>query len=147
MKRAESVFLSAFPEVNEKFLDNALEEKWKDLLDLRNEINKALEIKRAEKFIGNPLEAKVKVYLPEKYTSLVSSYLDFLPALLLVSTAEISGEKLPGAYESANIEGLQVLVERAQGEKCQRCWNWSTKVGTFTDEPELCERCYPVVKG
>lgn len=146
-KGEESVFLSDFPEVDEKFLDNALEEKWKDLLDLRNETNKALEIKRAEKFIGNPLEAKIKIYLPEKYRDLVSSYLDLLPALLLVSVAEISGEKLSGAYESANIEGLQVVVERAPGEKCQRCWNWSTKVGTFTDEPELCERCYPVVKG
>jgi isoleucyl-tRNA synthetase len=144
---AESVFLSAFPTVREEFLDNELEEKWKDLLDLRNEINKALEIKRAEKFIGNPLEAKVKIYLSERYRDLVTSYMDFLPALFLVSAVEISGEKLPGAYESANIEGLQVLVERAQGEKCQRCWNWSTKVGTFTDEPELCERCYPAVKG
>jgi isoleucyl-tRNA synthetase len=72
--------------------------------------------------------------------------MNFLPALLLVSASEISGDKLPGAYESANIEGLQVLVERAPGEKCQRCWNWSTRVGSFADEPELCERCYPVVK-
>jgi isoleucyl-tRNA synthetase len=144
---AESVFLSAFPTVREEFLDNELEEKWKDLLDLRNEINKALEIKRAEKFIGNPLEAMVKICLPEKYRVLVSFYMDFLPALFLVSAVEICGEKFPGAYESTNIEGLQVLVGRAPGEKCQRCWNWSTKVGSFTDEPELCERCYPVVKG
>jgi isoleucyl-tRNA synthetase len=144
---AESVFLSNFPVVKEEFLDDGLEEKWKDLLDLRNEINKALEIKRAEKFIGNSLEAKVKMRLPEKYRGLAAVYTDFLPALLLVSAAEITGDALKDAYESTSIEGLQVLVERAPGEKCQRCWNWSTKVGTFADEPELCERCYPVVKG
>ena len=146
-EEVESVFLSNFPVVKEEFLDNELEEKWKDLLDLRNEINKALEIKRAEKFIGNPLEAKVKIRLPEKYRDLVTAYTSFLPALLLVSAAEITGDALAGAYESSNIEGLQVLVERAPGGKCQRCWNWSTKVGSFADEPELCERCYPVVKG
>jgi isoleucyl-tRNA synthetase len=143
----ESVFLSDFPVVKDEFLDNALEERWKGLLELRNEVNKALEIKRAEKFIGNPLEAKVKVRLPGKYRDLAGAYAGFLPALFLVSAVEMAGEALAGAYESGNIEGLQVLVERAPGEKCQRCWNWSVKVGSFTDEPELCERCYPVVKG
>ena len=144
---SESVFLSDFPVAKQEFLDNGLEEKWKGLIELRNEINKALEIKRAEKFIGNPLEAKVTIKLPEKYGERVSSCSDFLPALLLVSAAEIAGDALSGAYESAVVEGLQVLVERAPGEKCQRCWNWSTKVGTFSEEPELCERCYPVVTG
>jgi isoleucyl-tRNA synthetase len=143
----ESVFLSNFPVVKEEFLENELEEKWKDLLDLRNEINKALEIKRAEKFIGNSLEAKIKMRLPEKYRVLVAAYAGFLPAMLLVSAVEITGDALTDAYESGTIEGLQVSVERAPGEKCQRCWNWSTKVGTFGDEPDLCERCYPVVKG
>jgi isoleucyl-tRNA synthetase len=39
-----------------------------------------------------------------------------------------------------------VLVERAAGNKCQRCWNWSEKVGAFTDEPEICEKCYKAIK-
>ncbi len=145
LKAAESVFLSAFPEVREEFVDNQLEERWKDLLGLRDEVNKALEIKRAEKFIGNSLEAKIKLYMPEKYRSVCEAYIDFLPSFFLVSAVQINDGKMTGAYESGNIEGLQVLVEKAPGNKCQRCWNWSTKVGMFEDEPELCERCYPVV--
>jgi isoleucyl-tRNA synthetase len=143
----ESVFLAPFPEVRGEFLDAALEEKWKGLLELRDEVNKALEIKRAEKFIGNSLEAKVRLYLPEKLRSLVESYGGFLPAFFLVSSAEISDERLKGAYQSINVEGLQIAIERAPGSKCQRCWNWSERVGTFSDEPELCERCHPVIKG
>jgi isoleucyl-tRNA synthetase len=143
---AESVFFAPFPGVREEFLDTALEDKWKGLLELRDEVNKALEIKRAEKFIGNSLEAKVRLYPPERLRSLVESYSGFLPAFFLVSSAEISGESLKGAFESANVEGLQIAIERAPGSKCQRCWNWSERVGTFEDEPELCERCYPVIK-
>jgi isoleucyl-tRNA synthetase len=142
----ESVFLSPFPEVDARFVDPELEERWKGLLLLRDEVNKALEIKRAEKFIGNPLEAKVTLYLPENFRTLCKDYRDFLPFFFLVSAVNISEGKLSSAYESGEIEGLQVLVERAEGSKCQRCWNWSVKVGTFSDEPELCERCYPVVK-
>ncbi len=144
---SESVFFASFPEVKEEFIDAALEEKWKGLLELRDEVNKALEIKRAEKFIGNSLEARLRLNLPEKLRSLVGAYSGSLPAFFLVSSVDISGGTLSGAYESPNIEGLQVAVEKAPGSKCQRCWNWSEKVGSYSDEPELCERCYPVIKG
>src|SRR4030065_1414632 len=55
--KEESVFLASFPEVNEKYYDLELEKKWGDLFSLRNEVNKALESKRGERFIGNSLEA------------------------------------------------------------------------------------------
>jgi isoleucyl-tRNA synthetase len=142
----ESVFLSSFPEVEARFVDAALEERWKGLLLLRDEVNKALEIKRGEKFIGNPLEARITLHLPENLRTLCENYRDFLPFFFLVSGVKISEGKLSSAYASGEVEDLQVLVERAEGSKCQRCWNWSVKVGTFSDEPELCERCYPVVK-
>ena len=143
---AESVFFADFPEVDERFINGELEERWKDLLGLRDEINNALEIKRAEKFIGNSLESLVKIYPPDKYRSLCESYNNFLPALFLVSAVRISNERLTGSYESTNIEGLQVLVERANGGKCLRCWNWSESVGRFEDTPDLCERCYQVIR-
>ena len=143
---AETVFLSAFPEVDDKFVDRELEARWKDLLSVRDDVNKALEIKRAEKFIGNPLEAKITLHLPDQYRTLFDSYMDFLPIFFLVSEVVLSTNKLISAHEGSTIEGLQVLVERASGNKCQRCWNWSVSVGTFGDEPELCERCCSVVR-
>ncbi len=142
----ESVFFSSFPEMKEEYVAPDLEEKWKRLLAVRDDVNKALELKRAEKFIGNSLEAKVKIYLPDRERTLLEEYADFLPSFFLVSGVDIVAEKSPGSYQGGQIEGLQVLVERALGSKCQRCWNWSVKVGTFDDEPDLCDRCYKVVK-
>jgi isoleucyl-tRNA synthetase len=155
----ESIFLSNFPEVEEKFFNPALEEKWTDLIKIRDEVNKALEIKRQSRFIGNALEAKVILYLPENEFNLLNEYKDFLPTLFIVSAAEIIPLTPPlekggvggfvrpeGAYDSEEIKGMSVVVERADGKKCERCWNWSTSVGSFNDAPELCHRCYNVVK-
>jgi isoleucyl-tRNA synthetase len=142
----ESVFFAEFPELQEKFIDAELEERWKKLLALRDEVNKALEIKRAEKFIGNPLEAKVKLYLPDEYRRLAESYASFLPMFFLVSAVTISDDLLPESYDGTVIKGIQILVERAAGNKCQRCWNWSESVGTFSDIPEVCDRCYTLVR-
>ncbi|MDP3112872.1 MAG: isoleucine--tRNA ligase [Thermodesulfovibrionales bacterium] len=146
--REESVFLSAFPAADDKFLDAALEEKWEKFITIRTEVNKALEIKRQNKFIGNALEAKIMIYLPENEFNLLSGYKEFLPTLFIVSGADIkpASGKVDGAYESEDIKGMSVIVEKAEGGKCERCWNWSASVGTLSDAPELCRRCYNVIK-
>ncbi|HEX8948097.1 MAG TPA: isoleucine--tRNA ligase, partial [Dissulfurispiraceae bacterium] len=147
-KGQESVFLSGFPVAEEQFLDEALEKRWERLKKIRDEANKALEIKRKEKFIGNALEAKLVFFLPEEELTLLRGYMDFLPALFIVSGVELrpSGENVPDAYESAEVPGLSIKVEKAPGGKCERCWNWSTSVGAFTDHPQVCERCYNVIR-
>jgi isoleucyl-tRNA synthetase len=89
-EKEESVFLSDFPKVRPEFVDRDLEGKWEDLSQIRNEVNKALEIKRQEKFIGNALEAKVTVYAGEKVLKLFRKYEDFLPTLFIVSMSRIS---------------------------------------------------------
>jgi isoleucyl-tRNA synthetase len=141
----ESVFLSVFPEIDGKYYDQKLEEKWDNLFMLRNEVNKALEIKRAEKFLGNSLEAKIVLYLPDKYNMLVSENREFLPTFFIVSAVELADRGFDDSYKSIEIEGLEVSVERATGAKCQRCWNWSEAVGTFTDAPDICDRCHKVI--
>jgi isoleucyl-tRNA synthetase len=138
----ESVFLADFPSVKEEFIDTELEARWADLIIVRNEVNKALELKRAEKFIGNALEAKITVHIAEpKLLELVKEYSTLLPTIFIVSqaTATADGE---GAYKSETVEGLSITVEQADGEKCQRCWNRSITVGSITDTPEICERCH-----
>jgi isoleucyl-tRNA synthetase len=141
----ESVFLTAFPEIDEKYYAPELGKKWDDLFILRNEVNKALEIKRAEKFIGNSLEAKIILYIPGKYKSLLTQYMDFLPAFFIVSGVEITDKRYEDSYKSIEVEGLEIKVVRAPGAKCQRCWNWSEKVGKFAEAPDICERCYKVI--
>ncbi len=146
-QREESVFLSEFPAVDHKWEDSELERKWKVLWNIRDEVNKALEIKRQEKFIGNALEANVTLYADKETNEILSSYDAFLSTLFIVSSAgrgSIS-EAPAAAYKSMEIKNLAVLVERAEGKKCQRCWNWSARVGTYKEHPELCHRCYGVL--
>jgi isoleucyl-tRNA synthetase len=146
-EREESIFLADFPEVNDEFIDKDLEKKWENLSSIRNEVNKALEIKRQEKFIGNSLEAKVEIFAGDANLSLLENYRSFLPTLFIVSDADIFNNKdIPeAAYKSTEIDDIAILVEKAAGEKCQRCWNRDTSVGKYDNHPHLCEKCLRVI--
>ncbi|MFQ3573578.1 MAG: isoleucine--tRNA ligase [Thermodesulfovibrionales bacterium] len=145
----ESVFLADFPRVDESFIDEGLEDTWHRLITIRDDVNKALEIKRKEKFIGNSLEAKVEIYCSKNEYELLYCRYEFLRYLFIVSQVKVYTDKTPPAQSirSSTIEDLYVDVKRADGTKCERCWNWSEAVGTFKDYPDICERCYPVISG
>jgi isoleucyl-tRNA synthetase len=152
--RGESIFLSGFPEAEERFLNNDLEQRWAKLQKIRDTVNKALEIKRKEKFIGNSLEALVVLYSTGDAYAMLDAYRDFLPTLFIVSKVElmkydeVMGAEEPvkkEAFEGEDLKGLYVSVRRAVGRKCERCWNFSTLVGSFADDPDICERCHPVL--
>ncbi len=146
-KKEESVFLSSFPEANAEWIDKELEEKWERLSKIRDEVNKALEIKRQEKLIGNSLEAKITLYVGNETYNLLINYNKFLSSLFIVSSAEVM-HNVPtpeSAYRSLESGGMGILVEKALGDKCQRCWNWDPSVGTFDNFPELCKKCHDVL--
>ncbi|MEK7238797.1 MAG: class I tRNA ligase family protein, partial [Nitrospirota bacterium] len=145
--KEESIFLTSFPEVQPEFMDKELEKKWESLSSICDEVNKALEIKRQQKFIGNSLEAKVILYVDEAKYKILEGYRTFLPTLFIVSAAEVVKDQSPpdNSYKSPLISGMAVLIEKAQGNKCSRCWNWSVTVGKYKDFPELCARCHEVL--
>ena len=145
--KEESVFLSDFPKVNPEFVDNELEKKWELFWKIRDEVNKALEIKRQEKYIGNALEAKVTLYVDEATNPVLDAYRSFLPTLFIVSDTEIRNisEAPATAYKCTDINNIAIQIERAPGQKCQRCWNWSVSVGTHETHHDLCHRCFEVL--
>jgi len=146
-RSTESVFLSGFPVPEGSLADEALEKRWDILIAVRNETNKALEIKRKDKFIGNALEAKLVLYAPEDLYQLLQDYRDSLPSLFIVSDVELLRPELrtPETYESAEMNGLFIKVERATGRKCARCWNWRLAVGNFEEHPLICEQCFNAI--
>ncbi|TAN45042.1 MAG: isoleucine--tRNA ligase [Nitrospirae bacterium] len=145
--KPESIFLSEFPKALDAFIRPDLEEKWDKLIKIRNEANKALEIKRKEKFIGNALEAKLSFYAAEPEFSLLEDNKDFLPALFIVSEIGLNrfSGKVQDAHEGEGIKDLFIKVEKASGNKCERCWNWSNTVGEFSDHPNICSRCHAAI--
>ena len=112
---------------------------------MRDEVLKVLEASRREKFIGNALESKIELSADGDWARLLREYESLLPTLFIVSQVQLSSDGLPGATEGL-IKGLQIAVRRADGQKCERCWNYSTYVGTDADFPTLCHRCAPTVK-
>ncbi len=145
-EKAESVFLTDFPAPSEEFMDEDLERRWDVLLQIRETANKALEEKRREKFIGNSLEAKLRLYAAEDIYQLLQQYRDFLPYFFIVSQVEV-GEISEAPEDSLRDEqiSLAVSVDRAEGEKCLRCWNYSPTVGSYREDPHLCSRCHSVL--
>ena len=166
---ADSVFLTDMPVVDEKFVDDELEARWTKIQSVRDEVNKALELKRAEKFIGNSLEAKVTVYpLDNDDFLLLREYNESLPTIFIVSQAEVSDKGIRVVEEASNIaEAMKILeeqnkvadwmldsyqgekvwvqIEKAEGEKCARCWNRRLSVGSIAEAPDICERCSKAV--
>ena len=146
--KAESVHLERFPEVSREWLDDTLAREWGRLLEVRREVTKALETARAQGLIGSGLEARLRVAAaPEDLPELLRAKRALLPTLFIVSQVELGGARTSSAvqYESQEIPGLVIGVDKARGRKCQRCWTWSERVGEHRAHPGLCERCVPVV--
>jgi len=140
-EREASVHLAGFPQLAAKLLDPALEARFDQLLAVRGEVSKQLEQARTAKLIGSGLEAKVLLAAaPGVLRDQLTAERDELATLFIVSQAELVDSLVDGTASEA-LPGLSIRVERAEGEKCPRCWNYATAIGTSPEHPELCPRC------
>ena len=64
-----------------------------------------------------------------------------LPALFIVSQVEVQPSAIPGSIQAESLPELSIKIDRADGAKCDRCWNYSTHVGENSRYPKVCERC------
>jgi isoleucyl-tRNA synthetase len=146
--RTESVHLERFPEMPREWLDDTLKRDWDRLLEVRREVAKALEAARGSKLIGSGLEASVRIAsAPEDLPSLLGAKRALLPMAFIVSAVDLGGSAAGAAvlYESQDIPGLVVGIDRARGEKCERCWMRTESVGRDAAHPTLCDRCVGVL--
>ena len=139
-----SVIFNDMPKVTEIEVTEEFTNKWNNIYKIREDVKKALEIKRADKVIGSSLEANVKLYCDAELYSFVESVKAELPALFIVSAVSVVNEG-EGEFKG-DCEGLSVTVETATGSKCERCWCYSETVGENDAHPTLCSRCASVVE-
>lgn len=160
---AKFAFESRWPALNERWLAFPDQEVhlWAKILELRNEVNKVLELARTEKLIGSSLEAKVYIHTSDAnlatrllqmcradndadslHRIFITSQAEIIPSLESISSGNIA---FTGEYAIEGDNKVWVGVSRAEGSKCERCWNYSTKVGSFPEHPTLCSRCYSIV--
>jgi isoleucyl-tRNA synthetase len=120
-------------------------ENWPPLIALREKVLKALDDAREEKIIGGPLEARVVLAVTGELQPLVEEYRAFLPGFFIVSQVEIAQQAGQGA-RATGLTGVSVKIEKALGQKCARCWNYSEQVGKDERYPTVCERCSAALK-
>jgi len=139
----ESVHMALFPEEAELRTGIApgRVDTWGLLGRVRGEVLKALEVARNEKrLINSGLEAKVLLNADLELKAKLKHYLPALPSLFIVSQVELINAG-SGEFKAESVPSLEVTVQRAEGKKCDRCWNYSTHVGENPRYPVICERC------
>jgi len=131
-----SIHLESFPKIPTNWENKKLYEKWEKLKIIRNVVNAGIEVKRSSKDIGSSLEADIEIYLDKEYLELVkdinlSEY--FITSKACVKNM-IDDDKI---FKLNDVSNVGVLVQKAKGEKCSRCWK-------ILGDP--CERCISVLK-
>ena len=136
-KDAAGVHLASFPEADRKWADEKLAQRWERLLQIRTVVQASLEAQRRDKVIGSALEARVVLTVDGTLREFLKPDEPNLPAFFIVSQVVLE----PGSQE-----GFSVEIQRADGGKCERCWNYRPAVGTFKDHPTLCDRCVEAIR-
>ncbi|MCA9815414.1 MAG: isoleucine--tRNA ligase [Candidatus Obscuribacterales bacterium] len=151
-KLEESVLLTDFPEPKKELLDETVAAYFPDLIEVRYTVNKALEEARSSRSIGSSLEAQVVLDIEDKELySKVTSLGESLPGFFITSQALVLNNgngSLPsdGVISEAAEDGVKVVVLKADGEKCVRCWKFSTEIGSDSGYTDLCKPCTEAVK-
>ncbi|MGB9615303.1 MAG: zinc finger domain-containing protein [Fervidobacterium sp.] len=143
MKKYESVHLEYWPQVRKEFVDEALLEEFQQLLLVRDDVLKALENARSLDVIGHSLDAHVKIEPKNgEIKLLLEKYSNILEEFFIVSKVSVveSASGLNGQF-------VNVIVERAEGQKCQRCWKYHPNTGKDDQYPDTCPRCSAVLRG
>ena len=144
----KSVFQSGWFTAHDEWHKPELATKWEYLREVRSEVNKVLELARNGKAIGAPLEAKVLLVVSDdSQRSYLASCGDELRYLFIVSQAEIVNSLPADTQFTGEAIGLRIAVVKADGEKCPRCWNYSTHIGESAEHPHICDRCVGALAG
>ena len=134
-ENTESIMLDYWPKAKEEYENKELEEKWNKIIKVKDEAAKALEIARADKVIGHSLNAKVIINADNDNYGFLKGKEELLQDVFIVSGVEVKEAK-----------DFSIQVKIADGEKCERCWMYSTTVGKDKENPTICHKCSEALK-
>ncbi|MBQ9407052.1 MAG: isoleucine--tRNA ligase [Desulfovibrio sp.] len=130
------------------FLEDGVRDDWKVMLDVRSAITKAIEPMRRSGIIGHSLDTTVTLYVTDELRHRLEGLHTDVRAFCIVSQITLRESSLAPqtAQQAEDVPGLAIDVAKAQGEKCERCWIYSTELGTNPEHPTICPRCTEVLK-
>ena len=132
-ENSESVMLDFYPKTKSEWNNKEIADEFKKLLKVRDVVLKELEEARANKVIGQSLEAKIILKVNDEYKDLVKKYKKFLSEFFIVSEVEVKSGK-----------ELEAEALKSDGLKCARCWRYEKKED-YDKKLELCKRCKSVL--
>jgi isoleucyl-tRNA synthetase len=140
--KSESVHMELLPEPISAYEDDSLEEQWGLVLDVRAEVNRALELARKNKEVGHSLDAEITLGVRGALMENLKGREDMLSRVFIVSQVRlVDPESFDSATAAVDIPGLMIQVRPASAMKCARCWVHDETVGTESSQPEICSRC------
>jgi isoleucyl-tRNA synthetase len=154
-KSHPSVFGAGWVKLDTQWSQPTLVGTWQRLRELRDGVNKVLDKARMEKAIGSSMDAKILLHTPdatihaELSRFLAPTGVDELRYFFLASQVELVTDPalVAAAPFTGEIAGIAIGIARADGEKCDRCWNYSPTVGTHSEHELLCDRCVSALAG
>jgi isoleucyl-tRNA synthetase len=146
-KSSHSVHSDLFIPVKKEFINPDLSNKWDEIIKVRKEVSKALEIARKDKLIGHSLDASVVLGVSQELKQLLTPYENDLRTLFIVSSVRIVPYKeLKEGMEGEEVKGVKVKVDLSQDPKCERCWIHDPTTGADSNHPTICDRCLGALK-
>jgi len=141
----ESIHLEIMPKPKPEWINKELENIYQKLLNVRDDVLKALEEARKKDLIRHPYEAKIILNLPNEEKNLVNDRIDWIKYFFTVSQVELSDNvETDVVIEGETVKGSIIGVKKAEGEKCPRCWIYDISVGK--NGQEICDRCKEQLK-
>ncbi len=116
------------------------EAEWQTLIAVKSAVNKFIEAARTAKTVGSNLSAKVELWANDELKAVLDKLGDELRFVLITSQVIVNGFDAAQG-EASDLDGLNVKVSAADGEKCVRCWHVLPDVNTHSAHPGLCSRC------
>ncbi len=129
-------------------LEDGVRDDWNTLLNVRGAVTRAIEPLRRDGVVGHSLDTAVTLYMADELRERVEGLKTDLRAFCIVSqlrTAALADAPAQ-AVQDAEVPGLAIGVDKAAGEKCERCWIYNTELGTDPEHPTLCPRCAAALK-
>lgn len=161
-KREETVFLNEWYSLSFSFEEDPLQKiyqrwdrqtYWNLLIQIRNEVNKAIEKLRMAGELGSSLEAEVKLYAKEgsELTMMLEALKEELRFVLITSEAKLltTTPSEQATFFKINDEelGIDIISTVGQKTKCARCWHRRSDIGKNAEHPDICQRCVDNLPG
>jgi len=148
-----SIHLLSWPKENTIFSQRDMaggediETELKTVIELIPDAAKALEEKRGQGVIGSSFDAQIILLTNSEIRyKYLGSLKEDLPEIFKVSQVEIKKtQEISKAEVSQKYPDLAIIIEKAEGEKCVRCWNYSLSIGKSKNHPLICERCIKAI--